>query len=193
MNDRKKLLELIETTKFAMFTTRGDDGALRSRPMTLLDDDPAGELAFLVARDTGLVADLEADDQVNLAFAEPKDNRFVSLSGRAEIDTDEATIKRLWKPAFRAWFPEGADADAMAVLRVHVESAAYWDAPASRMVQLAGFVKALATGKRARPGEQGRVSFQTPHYPDGDYEAPAERTDGARRPDIIEPLDESPD
>jgi hypothetical protein len=42
---------------------------------------------------------------------------------------------------------------------VNIEEAEYWDSPNSKLVQLAGFVKAIVTGKAAEGGEYGRVSL----------------------------------
>jgi hypothetical protein len=42
---------------------------------------------------------------------------------------------------------------------VDVEKAEYWDSPNSKVVQLAGFVKALVTGQEAKGGENEKVNF----------------------------------
>ena len=47
----------------------------------------------------------------------------------------------------------------MVLLRVRVERAEYWDSPSSTMVQVAGFVKAMVSGKTYEPGpgEHGKL------------------------------------
>jgi hypothetical protein len=47
----------------------------------------------------------------------------------------------------------------LSLLRITIEEAEYWDSPNSKLVQIVGFVKALATGERADGGEYGRVSL----------------------------------
>jgi general stress protein 26 len=65
----------------------------------------------------------------------------------------------LWNPFYKAWFPDGLDDPHLGLLRVDVEKAEYWDSPNSKVVQLAGFVKALVTGQKAKGGDNEKVSF----------------------------------
>jgi hypothetical protein len=61
----------------------------------------------------------------------------------------------------KAWFPDGLGDPDLALLRVRVEKAEYWDAPSSKMVQLAGFVKAIVTGQRADDlGENEKIDLK---------------------------------
>ena len=95
---REKVAELIKDIQFAMLTTATRDGQLRSRPMTMLDVEFDGDLWFFVGASSPQVAEMRADDQVNLSFANPGDNAYVSLSGTAQISRDRAKIEELWKP-----------------------------------------------------------------------------------------------
>jgi hypothetical protein len=72
---------------------------------------------------------------------------------------DKEKARELWSPALKAWFPQGVDEPDLVLLNVQVEKAEYWDAPASKVVQLAGFVKAVATGQRYDPGENEKVEL----------------------------------
>jgi len=47
----------------------------------------------------------------------------------------------------------------LCLLRVSVEQAEYWDTPSGKIVQLIGFVKALATGQEASYGENKKIDF----------------------------------
>jgi general stress protein 26 len=84
MTDRDQTLrELIEGIRFAMFTTRSSDGALYSRPMTTqnadADDPDAGErLWFFMARSSDSVRELSADPNVNVSYADPGKDAYVS-------------------------------------------------------------------------------------------------------------------
>ena len=93
-------------------------------------------------------AKLERDPHVNLSYVSNKDNCYISVSGVATVSQDRAKIKELWTPFHKAWFPEGSDDPNIALLKVDVDHAEYWDSPSSKVVQLFGFAKALATGKR---------------------------------------------
>lgn len=78
----------------------------------------------------------------------------------AAIVRDAALARELWNPLYRAWFPGGLDDPDLTLLRVDVERAEYWDSPSSAVVQLTGFIKAIATGTRADGGEHGTVGLQ---------------------------------
>ncbi len=156
---QKKLGELIRKVKFTMLTTTEADGSMRSRPMTMLDEDFAEELWFFVGSHSGAVAQIEADAQVNLGFADPGANTFVSLSGTASVVHDRQKAEQLWKPIYKAWFPDGLEDPNLALLRVTATQAEYWDSPDSKVVQAVGFVKALVTGKEANVGENEKVAL----------------------------------
>jgi hypothetical protein len=48
----------------------------------------------------------------------------------------------------------------LALLRVDVERAEYWDAPSGTMAEIAGFVKAAVTRRPADIGENEKVEFK---------------------------------
>lgn len=147
-SDVEKIRDLIKGISFAMLTTVDEDGSLRSRPMQTQEAEFNGELWFFTSASSAKVDEVRSDQRVNLSYSDPDDNRYVSLSGTATLVRDRERIKELWKPALKAWFPGGQDDPEVALLRVKVEKAEYWDSPSSKMVQLAGFLKAIATGKR---------------------------------------------
>ena len=153
-----KLQTLIEGIDFCMLTTM-DGGYLRSRPMSTQEFEFDGDLWFFSSSNTHKVEEIAKDDRVNVAYSKPADNTYVSLSGRAVVINDPAKIKELWNPILKAWFPEGLEDPNLCLLKVSVEQAEYWDAPSSKIVQLYGFVKALATGQEADYGENKKIAF----------------------------------
>jgi general stress protein 26 len=154
----KKLNDLIEEIDFAMLTTI-DGGVLRSRPMQTQDFEFNGDLWFFTSSKTHKTEEIESDNRVNVAYASPATNTYVSVSGTAEIVKDKAKIDEYWNDILKAWFPEGKDSPDLVLLKVSVEQAEYWDAPSSTIVQIAGFVKALATGERADGGENRKINL----------------------------------
>ncbi len=156
----KKLGELIKDIEFAMLTTAEADGTLRSRPMATQQVEFDGDLYFFTRAGSGKVDEIERDHHVNVSYAKPDDQRYVSVSGMARLSRDRAKIEELWSPILKAWFPEGLDDPELALLKVSVESAEYWDSPSSKMVQLVGFVKALVTGESYKPGEHEKLDLK---------------------------------
>jgi general stress protein 26 len=154
----KKLNELIKEMSFAMLTTN-DGGVLRSRPMQTQDFDFDGDLWFFTSSKTHKSEEIERDNRVNVSYASPDDNSYVSVSGRASIVKDREKIDEYWSDLYKAWFPEGKDTPDLVLLRVEAEQAEYWDAPSSTIAQTIGFLKALATGERVDVGENEKVNL----------------------------------
>jgi general stress protein 26 len=160
-HEAEKLEKLIEGIEVGMLTTAMPDGSMRSRPMETRRVEPDGTIWFFCSHDSAMAGEVEGDRHVNVSYADPSHNRYVSVSGAAKVVRDRALIKEMWTPALKAWFPKGPEDDPhVALLRVDVSSAEYWDAPSSAMVKLAGFVKAIATGQKYEPGENAKVRLQ---------------------------------
>jgi general stress protein 26 len=145
-----KVAELIKDINIAMLTTEADDGLLHSRPMATQKTEFDGTLWFFTGLSTGKVSEIDWNPEVNLSYAEPKDTRYVSVSGSAEIVDDKAKMQELWSDIYRAWFPQGLDDPDLCLMKVEVSFAEFWDVPSGKMVQVFGFLKALATGERLK-------------------------------------------
>jgi general stress protein 26 len=145
----QKLWSMMKDIKVAMLTTAMTDGTLRSRPMMSQNAQFDGDLWFFTGKSTPKVNEIEKRTQVNVSYANPDDNVFVSLSGTAEFVDDKGIKESFWNPAYQAWFPKGLEDPDLTLLKIHIEQAEYWDAPQGKMVGLFGFFKALATGEMA--------------------------------------------
>lgn len=127
-NDVKELGDKIKGIHIAMMTTIEPDGTLHSRPMVTQDTEFDGDLWFFTHATTPRVGDVETHQQVNLSYAGSGDKLFVSVSGTAQLVHDQKKMKDLWKPILKTWFPAGEDDPDLVLLKVHVDSAEYWDA-----------------------------------------------------------------
>lgn len=143
----KKLGELIKDIKFAMLTTAEEDGTLRSRPMATQQTEFDGSLWFFTNSNAPKVDEVQRHQKVNVSYAEPKDQKYVSISGTAELVRDRQKIEELWNPTYKAWFPKGLEDPDLGLLKVSVEQAEYWDSPSSAVVRIVGFVKSVFTGE----------------------------------------------
>lgn len=154
-----KIAKEIKGIRMAMLTTVALDGSLHSRPMATQEQDFDGDLWFFTDKHSVKVDELEANNRVNVAFVSPDDNRYVSITGKAKLVLDQAKIDELYSPAIKAWFPDGKDDPNISLIHVDPDVAEYWDSPNSKLVQVAGFLKALATGKRIEGGENETVKL----------------------------------
>ena len=157
---RAKLWDLIKDIRFAMFTTRHSNGHLHSRPMTTqnskLDEDRS--LWFFMSRKSEPVADLAGDSTVNVVYADPGEDSYVSVSGTAVVVEDMARKERLWSKMAQAWFPGGSTDPDLALVCVTISHANYWDVEESKVVQLYKMAKAAVTGKPpTNLGEQAEI------------------------------------
>jgi general stress protein 26 len=155
----QKLIEKIKDVDTAMMTTADDDGCLRSRPMRNMQIKEDGVIWFFTGYESAKSHELKNDSHVNLSYADPSNNLYVSVSGRASLSRDKAKIDELWNPAMKAWFPEGKEDPNVGLIKVTIDKAEYWDSPNSAVVHLYGMVKAAITGERADPGENKKINL----------------------------------
>ena len=155
------LTDLIADHHVAMLTTIDDDGAPCSRPMGLQQPgDFDGTLYFLTRDHSEKLAHIARNPKVSVAFATPSDQEYVTMAGTATVENDRQTIRDLWSPPARAWFPDGPDDPTIRLIRVDVDRAEYWDSPASVVVHAIGLAKAALTGEPADDlGENEKVEL----------------------------------
>ena len=157
-NDTAKIWEMIKDTQFAMLTS-DDDGVLRSRPMVASQTDFDGVLWFFTRASSHKVTEVQGDPRVNVSYSDPGKQNYVSLSGTTRLVRDQADIDAHWSESVRTWFPKGKTDPDIALLRVDVQQAEYWDAPNSKMLHAYGYVKAVLTGASPDPGGHGKVTL----------------------------------
>ena len=156
----RKLADLIGDAGIAMLTTEDADGALRSRPLATLQLDSEGKLWFFTAMSSAKVGEIDQHRHVNLSYANPEKQEFVSISGSARLLRDREKMHDLWSLWAKPWFSNGVDDPDLGLLEVSVDQAEYWDAPASKMQRLIGLAQAMTSGNTDQLGEHGRVSPQ---------------------------------
>lgn len=154
----QKLKEMLEGIDFCMMTTI-DGGQMRSRPMSTQTAEFDAEVWFFTRDNTHKIEEIEKDNRVCLGYSNPGDHTYVSVSGRAELSKDRAKMEELWNPVLTAWFPDGLDDPNICLMKVKAEQAEYWEASGGKLVQLFGFVKALATGQEADYGENKKIDL----------------------------------
>ncbi|MDO6416350.1 pyridoxamine 5'-phosphate oxidase family protein [Sphingomonas sp. BIUV-7] len=115
--------------KASPFVMLGLDGARDgyTQPMTAqIDGDDSGPLYFFTTKDNGLVAELGTSDRAIATFTGKGHDLFASIHGSLSIDSDPATIDRLWNSHVEAWYEGGKSDPKLALLRLDTESAKIW-------------------------------------------------------------------
>ena len=159
-SDFEKLREMIKDIDLCMLTTVDESDDLHSRPMSLNSDvDDEGNLWFFTSSNSHKASEIERTPNVNVSFIDTDKQHYVSISGMAELVRDRQKIKELWKPVLKAWFPDGPEQADIALLKVNVTKAEYWDGPSSTIAQAISFVSAIITGKQVELGENKKVQL----------------------------------
>jgi general stress protein 26 len=155
-DDQTKVWDLAEKIGFCMLATQTGDG-IRARPMSAYAE--VIENAFYFLTDVNSHKDDEIKQQPNvcLAFAESKGQKYVSISGMAEILNDREKIRELWATPAKAWW-ENPDDPSIRILKVTPESAEYWDSPGTIISHIK---MAAAAVSHVRPdmGDNAKVTM----------------------------------
>ena len=156
----KQLAELIRGVDIAMFTTVGVDGRLFSRPLGTQEVEFDGDLWFATGADSPMIAVITAYPRVNVAYASPSGNTYVSVSGTARVVHDRAKIDELWSPAMKIFFPGGKDDPNLRLIHVSAESAEYWDGPGGLLGKALYFVLSAVTDDPGAMSDTGTVDLK---------------------------------
>jgi general stress protein 26 len=154
-----KLQDLIKGIKVAMLTTAEEKGTLHSRPMMTQETDFDGDLWFFTRDDSPKVEQAEQDRHVNVSYSAPDKNVYVSVTGTARIIHDKRKMEELWKPIYKAFFHDGLEDPHLALIKVSVDSAEFWEGPSGIVGKLVGFVKA-ALGDEKAGGDNDKISLK---------------------------------
>ncbi|MEO8746568.1 MAG: pyridoxamine 5'-phosphate oxidase family protein [Rhodanobacter sp.] len=155
--DLHKLGELVKDIEVAMMTTRAADGSMVSRPLQTLKLDDNGEFIFFTAAESHKIDELTADSTVNLAYADPGEQCYVSVRGRARMDRNSDTISELWSPAQKIFFPAGKDDPNLMVLRIRVQDASYWEGAGNFIARAFDFARGMLEESPSDLGEHGHL------------------------------------
>ena len=153
------IARLMKHSRIGMLTTRGADGALKSRPLGTQEVEFDGDVWFATGFDSEKVREIEADPRVNVSFQDDGANRYVSISGTARIVRDRAKIDALWSPAMKIFFPGGKDDPNLCLIQVQAEGGEYWDGPGTVIGKLVYLATAAVTGNPGAMSEHATVEL----------------------------------
>ncbi len=130
-----KLVSMIEAMTIGMLTTEGHDGSLRSRPMATqrIENDV---IYFFTRTDAPKVDEIRDDAKVNVSYGDVSKQTYVSVSGKATTARDHAKIRELWTKHAAPWFPGGPNDPALALMKIEITAAEYWDVDTRAMKRL---------------------------------------------------------
>jgi len=135
-----------------MLSTIDFNGQIHARPMRVQGElDCSGTqpaLWFFTYGSSLKVSEMQSHgQQVNLSFNDG-DKHYLSVSGVGSIVRDRVEIERRWKPILKEWFPKGLDEPDIALLKIYINKAEYWEVP-SVLSHAITFMKTQMSGKPA--------------------------------------------
>jgi general stress protein 26 len=103
-----------------------EDG--HARPMTAQLDGERSPIWFFTAKDNAIVQSITArqDNRAIATFVDKGHDIFATVHGSLSLDTNRATIDKLWNRYVAAWFQGGKDDPRLALLRLDAERAEIW-------------------------------------------------------------------
>jgi len=139
----------ISTIHTAMLTTSNGE-TMHSRPMLTMEMDENGELWFFTSVHSVKIDDIKKGAIVNVSFADPDEQIFVSITGIARITYDKDRIYKLWKPILKTWFEKGEEDSSLILLNIRINHAEYWDASEYKMRNMINILGSIITGDSAQ-------------------------------------------
>ena len=92
-----RVWSMIQEIPVAMVVTHwGDGDHLRARPMAVRPVPEEGALYFLTDADAPKSAEVERNDNICIALANTEKQKYVSITGQAEIIDDRDRVKQIW-------------------------------------------------------------------------------------------------
>ena len=131
-----RLNELIAGIQMCMFVSVHANGQLHSRPMATQAVSDDGFLWFFTSAHSSKVDEIRNDREVNIAYADISNMRFVSVAGTCELIRSRTVSERLWRDEYKRWFPLGLEDPELILLKVTINAVEYWDVQANRMREL---------------------------------------------------------
>ena len=157
------LWDLIKETRFCMLSHCHADGSLHSHPLTTQNKELGedGCLYFFVSKSSEVGQRVQQDGNVNLAYANPDKDTWVSVTGTARVLDDLAKKKELFNPMAKAWFPGGVEDPDMELVEVKIDEAEYWNVKENKLLQLLKMGTSAVTGHPPKNmSEHAEVRFR---------------------------------
>ncbi len=155
-DDIGKVWDLIEKIGFCMLVTHtGSD--LRARPMSAYGERIENAIYFLTDVASHKDEEVALHPNVCLAFAESKGQKYVSVTGIAEVQNDRERIKELWGTPAKAWW-DSADDPSIRVLKVTPAFAEYWSSPGT-VISYIKMAAAAVNGSRPDLGDNVKIEM----------------------------------
>ena len=155
----KKIQDLLSSSKVCMMSTYDLKTGIHTRPMVYQQLEDDGAIWFFTNEYSAKMEEISVNNEISLSFINESDRNYVILKGKASLSNDAQKMEELFNPIVNAWFPKGLKDPDLALLKVDLTSAEYWDNSSSTMVFLFNVAKALFSDTVYNEGEHGKIDL----------------------------------
>ncbi|UZJ56292.1 hypothetical protein CBS101457_005612 [Exobasidium rhododendri] len=107
----EKIDAMLKSTKAigsCMLTSVSPEGTLASRAMIPATTEGL-VFSFFFNKESGKSDDIETNSNVNIGYLDSKTGDWISISGKAVINTDRSKVKKHFSSSLKAWFDDKKD------------------------------------------------------------------------------------
>lgn len=123
---RKNALELVEKSKTAILATVDENGYPNMRAMLNLEWDGLKTIWFSTNVSSVKIKQVSDNKKAGAYFFDEKAFKGLRLIGDIEIIKDAEVKKKLWRPGFEMYYPQGVNDPDYCVLELKVKSGNYY-------------------------------------------------------------------
>jgi general stress protein 26 len=109
--------EIMEEAEFCFLMTSGEAGEINARLMQPYPPEAGLVVHFGASRDSRKARELQHNPRATVAYQLPVAGAYVTLLGRATVETGSALSRQYWRESFDAFWPDGPEANDYAILR----------------------------------------------------------------------------
>lgn len=155
----KKMQDLAEDIKIAMFCTYDSNRRIQATPMATQKIDDSGNIWFISDKNSDRNSDIQKNNEVDILYSHPGKESFVSIHGKASVLFDKKLIAEMWSPLAKTWFKEGKDDPNISLIKVMPEEGKYWDTKHGKMVSFIKMIASTVSDKTMDDGVEGKLQI----------------------------------
>jgi general stress protein 26 len=148
-NDGKNHLhDVVNDFEVAMLVTHTAN-TIHARPMVMASMDDGVGIYLVTDLNSVKVDEISVNPHAALTFQST--NKFASVRGELTVSQDRQLIEKMWKEAWKVWFPGGKSDQNIALLKFTAYEGEYWDnAGMQGLKYIYEVAKAYATGEKLK-------------------------------------------
>ena len=146
MSDQDRCWEMMQEIGTCLLVTVTPRGP-RARPMNAVVKPEEAAVWFLTDGSSHKVDELETSPDVCMIFTDGS-SRHVVVTGHATLVNDRDSVRSIWTPEAKVFWPEGPDDQAVNAIHVQPIEAEVWDGD---NIAVAAFKAAFAALRGVRP------------------------------------------